>query len=382
MHTSEQARGDIFATKSHNPSFYTIRSRAGHAGELLDFCVPVNPYFPPPQLTEMLRANLPEILKYYPDYAETHQQSLAALTGLPADNIVVGNGSTEIITSLCRDLKGPLVTSIPTFGRWTDLPVEFGAAMHGIERRAENGFRITVDEIVQRAAQVRACAAVVCNPNNPTGAWLSSQEIARLLQALAHLPLVVIDESFIDFSDLESAAALAIESPNAVVVKSMGKALGWHGIRLGYAVASTPVAAALRTRMPYWNVNGLAAFVLKNLGRFRESYAQSFQKAARDRDYMFGALRAIEGLKTYPSQANFLYCELAPGVSGRQLRDRLLDEYGIVIRECSNKAGSTERYLRLAVHRRDATDRLVQALRALLPTLGPLGPRPPAHAGP
>ena len=109
MPTTDQA-ADLFATAAHNPSFHAIRAQGGHAGELLDFCVPVNAYFPPAALMEQLRAHLPEIVKYYPDYADVHQDCVAALTGLPAENIVVGNGSTELITSVCRDLKGPIVT--------------------------------------------------------------------------------------------------------------------------------------------------------------------------------------------------------------------------------------------------------------------------------
>lgn len=376
-----EATSDIFATAAHNPSYFTIRSQSGYAGELLDFCVPVNPYFPPPQLMQEVREHLPDILKYYPDYADVHQRSIASLTGLPAENIVVGNGSTEIITSLCRDLQGPVVMPVPTFGRWTDLPHEFGKPVHGLQRRPENQFRLTVEEIVRGVEHSRAEAVVVCNPNNPTGAWLTHEELERLLQRLSDLPLVVIDESFIDFSDLESAAALAIESSNTVIIKSLGKALGWHGIRLGYAVANERIAAALRVRTPYWNVNGLASFVLKNLGRFGDLYAESFEKVARDRDYMFRALRALDGLEPYPSKANFLYCELAPGLSGRQVRDMLLETHGIIVRECGNKAGSSERFLRLAVHPRESIDRLVDALRQVFDALDARSARAGTTAG-
>ena len=101
MPTTDQA-ADLFATAAHNPSFHAIRAQGGHAGELLDFCVPVNAYFPPTALMEQLRAHLPEIVKYYPDYACVHQDCVASLTGLPAENIVVGNGSTELISFINR----------------------------------------------------------------------------------------------------------------------------------------------------------------------------------------------------------------------------------------------------------------------------------------
>ena len=82
-------------------------------------------------------------------------------------------------------------------------------------------------------------------------------------EILRHLALIVIDKSFIDFSDLESSGRSAVNAKNVIVVKSMGKALGWHGIRLGYAVANERMAQKLRMKFPYWNINGLASFVLK-----------------------------------------------------------------------------------------------------------------------
>lgn len=360
----------LFRRPSHNPSYFQIRAETGHQGALLDFCVPVNPYFPPPELVDRVHANLADILKYYPDYAEAHQNKVSSLIGVPAQNIVVSNGSTEIITSLCRDMRGPLVTPIPTFGRWTDLPGEFGIRAEFIQRNAERGFKLTIDEIVEAVARVQADVLVICNPDNPTGVALPSDGIRNLMERLRHLELVIIDESFIDFSSVESVARHAVRSANTVVVKSMGKALGWHGIRAGYCVANKKLAQKIRAKLPYWNVNGLASFVLKNTLDFRSEYQRSFQLASRDRDYMLRSLGEIDGMKTFPSNANFVYCELTGGITGPRLRDYLLDYHGIIIRECGNKLGSTPNHLRLAVLPKGATDHLVSALESAHEALG------------
>ncbi len=356
----------IFRIAAHNPSFNDIRSSTSFDGELLDLCVPVNPHFPPEELLEMIRRDLPEIVKYYPDYAEEHQRNLSALTGIPAENIVAANGSTELITLLCRDAAGPVATPVPTFGRWTDLPRDFGIPVEFIPRRREDRFRLSVGEIVGRVRAAGARTLVVCNPDNPTGAHLEPWEVERLVSELADLSLVVIDESFIDFSSLESAARSAVASANTIVVKSLGKSLGWHGVRLGYAVANARLARRLRLQTPFWNINGLAAYVLKHVVGFRDAYLASFAKAAEDRLYMRTRLAEIGGLAVHPSRANFLYCELPPGASGRRVRDALLERHGLIVRECGNKVGSSESYLRLAVRQKDATDRLVPALRACL----------------
>ena len=263
---------------------------------------------------------------------------------------------------LCQEAKGPIVTSVPTFSRWTDLPEELHVPLYTILRKREQLFRLEVDEIVKRVREVKARTLVISNPNNPTGAWLTLDEIKSLVQALEDLDAVIVDESFIDFSDLESAARYAADAANLVVVKSMGKSLGWHGVRLGYAVAKPRRAHALRAHLPFWNINGLAAYVLKTATKFKAEYQSSFAKVAEDRIYMTERLATVSGLTVYPSKANFLYVALPERVSGRTLRDRLLKNYGLMVRECGNKVGSTEQYLRLAVQTRAAVDLLVPAL--------------------
>lgn len=353
----------LFNVRSHNPSFFAVKESLSYQGELLDFCIPVNLHFPPAELVELIHGNLSEILRYYPDYAQAHQQQLSELTGLAPEAIVPGNGSTEIITALCQDAKGPIVTSVPTFSRWTDLPEELHVPLYTLRRRPENAFRLEVDQIVQKVRAVNARTLVISNPNNPTGAWLTLAEVKALASSLVDLDAVIVDESFIDFSDLESAAKHATETPNLVVVKSMGKSLGWHGVRLGYAVAEPRRAQALRDRLPFWNINGLAAFVLKTVTRFKLEFQESFGRVAADRVYMAERLATLPALTIYPSRANFLFIELPVGVPGRQLRDRLLKNYGLMVRECSNKIGASEQYLRLAVQSRAAVDVLVSALR-------------------
>jgi threonine-phosphate decarboxylase len=360
---SNKEGANLFNLRSHNPSYFAVKESTDYKGELLDFCIPVNLHFPPAELIQMIRNDLGEILRYYPDYAEVHQRHIGEMTGVAPEAIVACNGSTEIITLLCQEARGPIVTSVPTFSRWTDLPEELQVPLYTILRKRENAFRLDVDEIVKHVRDVGARMLVISNPNNPTGAWLSLGEIKALAGSLEDLDAVIIDESFMDFSDLESAAAVVVGTPNLVIVKSMGKSIGWHGVRLGYAVAAPRRAQAMRARLPFWNINGLAAYVLKTVTRFKQEYQESFARVAEDRRYMAEQLSTIAGLTIYPSKANFLFVELPNRMSGRRLRDLLLKNHGLMVRECSNKTGAGEEYLRLAVQTRVAVDALVPALR-------------------
>ena len=334
---------DLLARAAHNPSFFAVRETAPAGRPLLDFCVPVNLHYPKAELLADAARHLEEITKYYPDYADVHQERIARLTGLPADAIVVANGSTEIITELVRTAQGPLVTCAPTFGQWTDLPRDHGKAFDLLLRRREDGFALEPRRVIEHVRAIRARTLILSNPNNPTGVAMPLEEIRFIVEALADLSLIVIDESFIDFSDVQSAGALTRDHPNLIVVKSMGKALGLHGVRLGYAVASPESAARLRRQMPFWNINGLAAFVLTWVAARPQALARSLAATAADRTAMEAALKTLPMLRVYPSAANFLFVELEDGVCGATLRERLLTGHGIFIRDCGNKVGSSSR---------------------------------------
>jgi threonine-phosphate decarboxylase len=353
---------DLFNVRSHNPSFFSVKESAVYKGPLLDFCIPVNLHFPPPQMVQRITERLPEILRYYPDYAEVHAKHIGEIAGVPPECIVPANGSTEIITRLCHLTRGPILTPIPTFSRWTDLPNELDIPLHTIKHDVRRDFCLEVAEIVSQARQLDVRMLVISNPNNPTGAWFEPKEIEELVLSLPELESIVIDESFLDFSGLESAVHLIPKARNLVVVKSLGKSLGWHGVRLGYAAMNSIAADHLRSQLPFWNVNGLAAYILKSVSEFKDEFERSLVLVAQDRTYMLNQLEPIPGLRVFPSKANFLYVELPSETPGRQLRDRLLEQYGLMVRECSNKIGSSERYLRLAVQTREAVDRLVHAL--------------------
>jgi threonine-phosphate decarboxylase len=359
---SNTTTADLFNVRSHNPSFFSVKESAVYKGPLLDFCIPVNLHFPPPQMVQRISDRLPEILRYYPDYAEVHAKHIAEIAGVPPECIVPANGSTEIITRLCHLTRGPILTTIPTFSRWTDLPQELGIPLHTIEQDVRRSFRLDVAEAVSRASELGVRMLVISNPSNPTGSWFEAAEIEELVLSLPEVELIVIDESFLDFSDLESAVSLIPRAQNLVVVKSLGKSLGWHGVRLGYAAMNYRAAELLRSELPFWNVNGLAAYILKSMSEFNDEFRRSLTLVAADRTYMLNELERIPGLRVFPSKTNFLYVELPPDVPGRLLRDRLLEQYGLMVRECSNKIGSSERYLRLAVQTKEAVDLLVQAL--------------------
>jgi histidinol-phosphate/aromatic aminotransferase/cobyric acid decarboxylase-like protein len=375
----------LFEGTAHSPSFLSLRRSMGRAGlTLRDYCIPVNPYFPTRAMFDELRDGLEESLKYYPSSNEELTRLLCRAIELEPESVVLANGSTELITWIDRLLiPGGLATPIPTFGRWTDQPAETGKAVAWFALSPEDDFALDVDRFAAFVRRSGSRAAAICNPNNPTGGLVPGDEVARLIDLLADLDLLVIDESFIDFADpaeSHSVARIAAGRPNVVVLKSLGKNFGLHGVRFGYAVARPDLARVLRGALPHWNVNGVAEAVIRLLPGHMGEYERGRRLVIRDRQALEDALRGVEGLRVFPSRANFVYVRVPDGVDGVALRNRLLTEHGCFVRECGNKLGADSRHFRVAARPRDAIPPLVEALEESLAAPGVVRFPGPPHA--
>jgi histidinol-phosphate/aromatic aminotransferase/cobyric acid decarboxylase-like protein len=355
----------LFQQTAHSPSYFEL-SRTG-AGELVDFCIPCNPYFPTPEMFEELSKNLEAVLKFYPSDSSKIAQQLSTVLGLNPATIAMSNGSTELITWMDHMwIHESVAVPIPTFGRWTDQPMESNKRVDMFLLQESNNFELDVDEYIKFIRARGSRTAVICNPNNPDGGYLPRREIVRFMDELADLDLVVIDESFIDFVEVERNPSVAAEAsirPNVVVLKSLGKNFGLHGIRFGYLVANPGLAGKMRQTLPKWNLNSLAETVVFMLAEHEAEYAESLRLLSRDRYRMGMELSRVPDLTVYSSQANFLLVKLGGGVDGRELRDHLLSRHQVFIRECGNKLGMNSRFARLVVRPEQDVDRLVEGIR-------------------
>ncbi|WTB84101.1 histidinol-phosphate aminotransferase family protein [Streptomyces cellulosae] len=357
------------STAAHSPSMAALTRESDGAGPV-DFCIPCNPYFPTPAMFDEMASRLRDIITYYPSSADTITAELCSLLQLPPQCVAMGNGSTELITWIDHLLvRESLAVPVPTFGRWTDQPMETGKRVDMFPLQESSGFAL---DLAQYAEFIRARGtrvAVVCNPNNPDGGFLHRHAVVQFMDAMADLDLVVIDESFLEFADAENEPSVVQEAmlrPNVIVLRSLGKNFGLHGIRFGYLVANPALAGRVRSMLPKWNLNSFAEYVVFMLKEHGAEYAQSLHQVRRDRMDMSGQLSSLPGLTVYPSQGNFLFVRLPVGAEGTVVRDRLLTEHRILVRECGNKIGSSSRFLRLVVRPQVDVRRLVTGLEQVL----------------
>ncbi|MFE1755558.1 pyridoxal phosphate-dependent aminotransferase, partial [Streptomyces anandii] len=355
---------------AHSPSMAALTREGGDGAGPVDFCIPCNPYFPTPAMFQDMAARLRDIITYYPSSADTITAELCELLRLPPSCVAMGNGSTELITWIDHLLvRESLAVPVPTFGRWTDQPMETGKRVDMFPLQEAGGFALDLAQYAEFIRKRGTRVAVICNPNNPDGGFLHKHALVQFMDAMADLDLVVIDESFLEFADAEADPSVVQEAmlrPNVVVLRSLGKSFGLHGIRFGYLVANPALAGRIRSMLPKWNLNSLAEHVVFMLKEHGAEYQQSLQQVRRDRLEMASHLSALPGLTVYPSQGNFLFVRLPVGAEGTVVRDRLLTEHRILVRECGNKIGSSSRFLRLVVRPEVDVRRLVSAMEQVL----------------
>lgn len=367
--TVKQYRHDLnlFNKTKHNPSYASLTQNFDLAHELKDFCIPVNSYFPPRDVMDSLYEKLPFALKYYPGSNDSIAENIAAFGEIDDPEwIVAGNGSTEIISWLNSIfIKESLFVPVPSFGRWVEEPEGLGTELHILQVNDERQQRVSPQEYVDAVLAKGSRNAVICNPNNPTGTLFSREEILWILRRLSHLDNVVIDESFIDFTSLNPPSIKndVHRYPNAWVLKSLGKNLGLHGLRMGYAISCKENIKEMRRHLPFWNVNGITEMLLSLIKDQQVAYKESCARTIEDAQNLARRMGELDVFTVFPTNSNFVFVRLSDEIDGEVLRNRMLQNQSCFIRNCGNKLGSSSQYFRVAGRPSSDVDLLISAFQ-------------------
>lgn len=338
------------------------RSFGGYwQGSFLDFSYIRNMHFPPGPMIETIRRRLPDLMRSYGSSQDVLDEKMSRFAGLPRETVCALNGASQIFPLLAERLAGRRVAiPAPSFGEYARcLP---GAATY------RDGFAASIADLAMPALQDKDVVVFV-NPNNPTGSTLPSEQIYAFAEARPGV-LVIVDESFIDFTEGGSLQALVAARPlaNVWIIKSLSKALGVPGVRLGYLSAPADDAAWFRARLPIWNMNSLAEFVLELATRERSALEASFRRTMADRRELAALLSSVDGVsEVYPSGGDFLpvRLDIEPAAS-RALREVLLARHDILARDISDKMADGRCYLRVAVRLPDENRRFADCLASAL----------------
>jgi histidinol-phosphate/aromatic aminotransferase/cobyric acid decarboxylase-like protein/adenosyl cobinamide kinase/adenosyl cobinamide phosphate guanylyltransferase len=326
-----------------------------------DHAVNVRAEGPPPWLQTALRRALDDDASRYP--SETAAcAALAALHGRAPAEVVPANGAAQALWLLPAALRPRLAAVVhPGF-----TESEAALRAHGVEvvrvlRDPRRSFALDPAAVPEEADLV-----IVGNPASPSG---TLDPAAALLALRRPGRTLVVDEAFIDLVPGEPGSLAREALADVIVVRSLTKSLAIPGLRAGYALAAPPLADRLRAVRPPWSVNALALAALDAVARRPEVLAERAERTSEERDDLARRLAQIEGLRTWPSAANYCLVEVADGAAvAAALRARR-----IAVREAASFPGLDGRHLRLTARTPEENARLCAALAEILAKHAPGG---------
>lgn len=297
----------------------------------------------------------------YPDPQQGDlKKIISKIKGIATKNILLGNGSDEVLDLLFRAFCEPnidnIITLPPTYGMYSVLANINAIGINTVQLDAN--FQPQVSKILE-LANAQSKILFLCSPNNPTGNSFTTASIEALLNGFKGI--VVIDEAYIDFSEQKSWITRLEEFPNLIVTQTLSKAYGMAGIRLGICYASTAIISVLNTIKPPYNVNTLTQNKAIELLTDKDLAPQQIQTILQERTVLIKELETIRFVsKTYHSDANFVLAK----VDNATMRYNQLIEKGIVIRNRTTQPGC-ENTLRFTVGTAQENKILIDTLKSI-----------------
>jgi histidinol-phosphate aminotransferase len=316
-----------------------------------------NPYSSSPRLTETLGSY--NQYNRYPDPEQRHlREALSDYLGIGPEHIVAGNGSDEIIDLALRMVLGPgerIIDPAPTFGMYAICARICGGGVLTVPR--DGCFEIDL-EATRLAVDSTTKAILFASPNNPTGNVAQEWQVRSLLETGI---LVVVDETYYEFCGT-TVLPLVREYPNLMVLRTFSKWAGLAGLRIGLGVMDPQVARVMMSVKPPYNVNLAAEIALLASLEDRPRLLRQVSSIVAERERMFSLLGGLPGLKPWPSQANFILCQVPKG-KGKAVYEGLARR-GVFLRHFSNPRLAD--YVRASVGLPHETDAAIEALSRVL----------------
>jgi len=346
-------RANIEKAKGYEPGFQPKQT------DVVKLNTNENAYPPSPAVMDALVQITPEQLRRYPDPVGTSfREAAAQVNGVSPDNIMCCNGGDELLTIALRafcDKSRPVAYPVPTYSLYPVLANLQGCK--AIEVPFDDEFNLPA-----KLAGSRAALTIVCNPNAPTGSFVSIDELASLAADLTGVLLV--DEAYVDFAE-ENAARLVTELDNVIVLRSMSKGYGLAGLRFGYAMAPSQMIAGLLKVKDSYNVDAVAIALATAAIKDQQYFRQNVQKTKTERGRLTQQLRNL-GLTVQNSAANFVLArsnnrrasEIYEQLAQRNIYVRYFD-----LPDLGDK-------LRITVGTAEQNDRLISALKEIMAKQG------------
>jgi threonine-phosphate decarboxylase len=339
--------------------------------EIIDFSISTNPFGAPETALESIRGHL-NLVKHYPDPdPEWLLKALAKSARVESNNVILGNGSTELIylfNEVFLEDGYEAVIPVPSFSEYKAAIERFGGNMSFLRCDSSKNFHLDVKEL-EKTISKKTRVIFLCNPNSPAGVLYNKADILRIIRFAADKNvLVFLDEDYIDFVDDEkrySMAEYVNEYNNLFVLRSLTKFFGLAGVRIGYGIGASELVSAMNNVKMPWSINSLAMFATEAAIKDTDFIKKSRLLVSKNRTKMLELFKSIHWLKVYPSETNFLLLEIIQGdLTSTQIKETLAKK-GFLIRDCKDFDGLNNRFFRVTVRRPEENKKLVKQIKSV-----------------
>lgn len=336
-----------------------------------DFSGNINPLGISPKAREALKENI-DLISAYPDRNYTSlKQVISKYCLADTSDIIVGNGSTELISIAVHCIKPQKALVIgPTYSEYEREITLAGGACNYYALKEENGFVLDTDLFLSQL-KCDYDMLIICNPNNPTGTGITANNLKLILEAAKVFDIfTMIDETYIEFCDdpsIYSAALLAKDFDNLLVIRGISKFFSAPGLRFGYCICSNKVLkTSIEKLQNPWSINSLAAFGAEIMFTDKAYITHTHSLFANERKRILSELSALQDIELFTPIANFILIKiLNTSVSSSYLLDELMKD-GLLIRDASSFPFLNDRYIRFCFLRPEQNDVLLSKLKILL----------------
>ncbi len=288
----------------------------------------------------------------YPDpEAKALRRAFASTAGVPARNVLAGNGSDELIYYLITTFGGPVLYPTPTFSMYEIIGRALGERTVGVPLDRE--FDIDLARTLAAVRKHRPKLIFLSSPNNPTGNCFSTDRMLALVEAARGL--VVVDEAYQPFSSSKGFVSFLKDYDNLLVMRTLSK-VGLAALRVGFLIGGEEIVNEVnKVRLPF-NVNALSQSAAVEALNNRKALRKYIGAVSAERDRLFGAMDSMEGLTAYPTEANFVMFRVD---DPQGVHKKLLGQ-GVLVRDVS---GTIRGCLRVTVGARGENDAFLRALK-------------------
>ena len=330
----------------------------------------VNPLGLSGQVKKDLAAHL-DVISSYPDRNYTDlKKAIASYTGTSAEHIVVGNGSTELISLLIsqRAPKKALLLG-PTYSEYARELNLVGGTLEYYNLKEEHDFKLDISDLTD-ALKSDIDLLIICNPNNPTSSAISTPDMRELLAVCRSLGIfVMIDETYIEFAPKGaalSAVPLVPEFDNFMVIRGVSKFFAAPGLRFGYGLTSNQsFLQTLLTHQNPWSLNSVGAYAGERMLKDTDYIKKTWTLIDSERTRMCKELSELDTVKIYPAYANFVLVRiLKEGLTSFDVFEKAIHQ-NLMIRDCSSFESLNGEYVRFCIMNPEDNDRLLDVFRSL-----------------